>query len=157
MKNASSACALIVAVSLTAGCASTQTARIQEKSAVFQQLTPKEQKQILHEKVRTGFTADMVYLALGRPSQVTTVSDTAGVAMEEWTYKRPVAAPGRIITGVIDQFPEFRPGDAFHATRAQPGSEVIRRNEGDPMTDATAIFTLQVRFSAGKVVWMKLT
>jgi len=46
--------------------------------------------------------------------------------------------------------PEFRPGDAFHATRAQPGSQVI-------MTDATTIFTLQVRFSAGKVVWMKLT
>jgi len=157
VKIPSPACALIIAVSLTAGCASSQTARIQEKSAVFEQLTPKEQNQILHQKVRTGFTADMVYLALGRPSQVATVNDAAGIALEEWTYKRPIAAPDRIITGVIDQFPEFRPGDAFHATRAQPGSEVIRRNEGDPMTEATAIFTLQVRFSAGKVVWMKLT
>ena len=59
MKIPSPACALIVAVSLTAGCASSQTARIQEKSAVFQQLTPKEQNQIRHEKVRTGFTADI--------------------------------------------------------------------------------------------------
>jgi len=157
VKIPSPACALIVAVSLTAGCASSQTARIQEKSAVFQQLTPKEQNQIRHEKVRTGFTADMVYLALGRPAQVATVNDAAGVAMEEWTYKRPIAAPDRIITGVIDQFPEFRPPDAFHATRAQPGSEVIQRNEGQPWSDSTTVFTLQIRFNAGKVVWMKLT
>ena len=157
MKNASSAHALIVAVVLTAGCASSQTARIQEKSAIFQQLSPQEQNQILHEKVKTGFTADMVYLALGRPSKVTTVNETSGVAMEEWTYKRAIAAPDRIITGVIDQFPEFRSRDALYAIRAQPGSKASQRAQGEPMTDPTTVFTLQIRFIAGKVVWMKLT
>ena len=149
--------ALIGAVILTAGCTSSQTARIQEKSIVFQALTPKEQKQILAEKVKVGFTSDMVYLALGQPAKVTTAIDPAGATGEEWTYRRAVADPDHIVTGVIDQFPQFRPRDAVHATRLQPGAEAIQRNEGPALSDPTTVFTLQIRFLAGKVVWMKLT
>jgi len=84
--------ALGIAVVLLSGCASSQDARIQEKSAVFQTLTPKQQHQIRAQKVKVGFTPDMVYMAIGKPTSVKVMHDQHGSG-EEWTYSRFVVHP----------------------------------------------------------------
>jgi len=78
---------LILALA-TAGCdpASGIATRIAERSAVFTQLTPDQKAKIEQGIVEIGFTADMVYMAMGRPQKVTEKRVAAGqVAM--WTYR----------------------------------------------------------------------
>lgn len=155
MKIAASSCALFGAVLLTAGCASSQTARIQEKPAVFQDLTPKEQKQILAGKVKVGFTPDMVYLALGKPSAVNHVN-VSGAATEEWVYDRYIGDSSRLVTGVVTSVPTYLPIEVY-AIRARPGSNRANYGDGFRTGSDEVVYTLQIRFSAGKVAWMKLT
>ena len=61
-------------------------ARIQEKSAVYATLKPWQKNYIDKGVVATGFTPDMVYMAVGNPSSVKTVDSAEGNA-ELWTYK----------------------------------------------------------------------
>lgn len=71
---------------LLAGCDSTGVqARIQEKSAAFAALTPAQKKSIEDGSIEVGFTADMVYMALGRPSK-TKEKTSADGKVEMWTY-----------------------------------------------------------------------
>ena len=69
------------------GCESTGgiAARTQEKSAVYATLQPWEKKYIGNGTVAVGFTPDMVYMALGRPSRVAARDVPEGHA-ELWTY-----------------------------------------------------------------------
>jgi hypothetical protein len=84
--------ALGIGVVLLNGCASSQAARIQEKSAVFQTLTPKQQHEIRAQKVKVGFTPDMVYMAIGKPTSVKVTHDQNGSG-EEWNYSHFVVHP----------------------------------------------------------------
>lgn len=52
-----------------AGC-STIDSRIHEKAAVFNQLSPADQAKILQGIIAVGFTPDMVYMALGKPTEI---------------------------------------------------------------------------------------
>lgn len=82
------ATALLTAVFLTAGCESTGvTTRIQEKSAVFNALTPAQQQSLQDGMISVGDTPDMAYIALGKPSK-TEIKDTAGGKVEMWTYSK---------------------------------------------------------------------
>jgi hypothetical protein len=71
-----------VFVLLVAACASSPAARIREKTALFQSLSPDRQAMIRNGEIEEGFSVDMVYLALGRPSAV----EKSG-ASEKWIYR----------------------------------------------------------------------
>lgn len=79
--------ACLFALTLQTGCENSGTsARIQEKSAVFAALTPEQQQTIQEGAIELGYTADMVYMALGKPSKVKTQDDPEG-RVEMWTYQ----------------------------------------------------------------------
>jgi hypothetical protein len=72
-------------VSLT-GCETTSiNSRIAEKSAVFGTLNEATQKNLREGTIEQGYTADMVYIALGSPSKVK-VRDTAQGKVGIWEY-----------------------------------------------------------------------
>lgn len=75
----------VVGLGLLASCASSPESRIAERRAVFEALTAEQQADVRHGVIRKGFTADMVYVALGRPSQVEKISD--GIPAEKWIYR----------------------------------------------------------------------
>jgi len=73
---------------LMAGCESTGvSARIQEKSAVYAALSTEQQHAIKTGAVDIGFTADMVYLSLGKPSKIE-IKESADGPVTVWTYTR---------------------------------------------------------------------
>jgi hypothetical protein len=68
----------------TAGCETTgSAARIQEKSVVFNNLAPWQQQDIQNGIVGVGYSTDMVYMALGKPSKIVTTADGLETV---WTY-----------------------------------------------------------------------
>ena len=71
MKYSTSLGAALALAILLAGCDATSgtAARIQEKSAVFAQLTPEQKKNIEEGAIEHGYTTDMVYMALGKPTK----------------------------------------------------------------------------------------
>jgi len=71
---------------ITGGCATEAiNARIQEKSTVFGRLPAEVQKDIREGTIAPGYTADMVYMALGSPSKVK-VKDTPDGKVGVWIY-----------------------------------------------------------------------
>lgn len=76
---------LAVCVAL-AGC-STIPSRIEKNRAAFQRLTPAERLLVEGGEVREGMNADAVYIAWGRPDEVTRGSER-GQDLETWTYFR---------------------------------------------------------------------
>lgn len=65
------------------------SSRAEEKSAVFGQLDPATQKHILNGNVERGYTKDMVYIAIGKPSKVEMRKSQDG-DVEIWVYKNMV-------------------------------------------------------------------
>lgn len=57
--------------------------RIQEKSVVFNNLEPWQQRDIQNGIVNVGYSTDMVYMALGKPSKIVT---SANGEETIWTY-----------------------------------------------------------------------
>ena len=78
---------LLSAAFFLSGCdvASGVNARIQEKAAVFAGLTAEQKKAIENKSIEVGFTADMVYMALGNPSKVKEKASGDG-KVTMWTY-----------------------------------------------------------------------
>ena len=76
---------------LAAGCTATVdpsvaiNARIQEKNDTYVRMTPVAQKTVQSGTIVKGFTSDMVYMALGKPSAVQT-KDTSLGKLQMWTY-----------------------------------------------------------------------
>jgi hypothetical protein len=76
--------AAIAATLLFAGCETGGTsARIQEKAVVFNNLAPWQQRDIQNGVVGIGFSTDMVYMALGKPSKIVTSANGQDTI---WTY-----------------------------------------------------------------------
>ena len=72
-----------------AGCETNSiTRRIEEKSAAYARLAPEQRVKIRQGVIELGFTADMVYMALGHPGK-TTVRHTAEGPVAIWIYDRP--------------------------------------------------------------------
>ena len=180
MKTSLRVTAFLLPVLLLAGCASAQASRIREKPTVFQSLTPRQQKQIKAGHVRVGFTTDMVYLALGKPSSVSLATTTgishppgtasgvkgnspgAGTASEPtgpveiWTYTRYVPWPQE--SSFI--LPEDRltgyhiphiPSDAY-----VPADAYEQHFEPKLTAIPPNLYTLKLLICAGKVVAIKL-
>ncbi|MBS0663963.1 MAG: hypothetical protein JSR48_11920 [Verrucomicrobia bacterium] len=68
-----------------AGCSNGISARISEKSAMYEQLRPEIQQKLRDGVVEPGYTADMVYVALGAPNR-TEVRQTPHGAVGFWIY-----------------------------------------------------------------------
>ncbi|MCX6945598.1 MAG: hypothetical protein NT173_12725 [Opitutales bacterium] len=74
----------LAALLLVTGCETTGApSRIQEKSAVFDNLAPWQQRDIQDGVVGIGYSTDMVYMAIGKPSKIVT---TANGQETVWTY-----------------------------------------------------------------------
>ena len=129
---------------LNAGCAVSQSARIQEKSVVFRSLTPGQQQQVLAGRVNVGFTSDMVYLALGKPAEVKAAGNSAAQG-EEWVYRRV--------------YSRFVPGTGISTTGTSPVYDSTGMIQGGPYDQAVKLGSeadsLEVFFRAGKVVLVK--
>ena len=158
--------ALAVAI-LLAGCDATSgvTARIQEKSAVFAQLTPEQKKNIEEGAIEYGYTADMVYMALGKPSKVKEKAAPEGTVLM-WTFNNyyPSIAVTQLAMNdpsrkykaaqLTTNYPRVGPGGSTAAslsstkpTGPEPGVDSL----GDIPSE-----TLHVLFLDGKVFQIKL-
>ena len=78
---------LIVALVALAGLSACSTfqSRAKEKTAVFAALDPATQARLEAREIHVGDTMDMVYIALGKPSEKTEKTTAAGRA-GLWTY-----------------------------------------------------------------------
>lgn len=108
---------MLLVAAVLSGCASfspsAQTqVRIREKSEAYQNLTPKEQGDILGGAIQRGNTKDAVYLALGKPKQVVTAAD-GKKAM--WVYVEHYSAGPMIDSG-------FNNPNASHYTPSLAGA-----------------------------------
>lgn len=134
---------LIAAIALTGCDATTGTAaRIQEKSAVFAQLTPEQKKRVEAGSIERGYTTDMVYMALGKPSKVREKDSPDGMVVM-WTYNN-----------FYSNNPDFAP-DADRPERFSSGRSVGREQGIDNLAELPPE-TLHVLFLDGKVFQIKL-
>lgn len=117
---------VLAALSLGAfvGCnTSGRSARIQEKSAIFASLGPDQQKYIQRGGIEVGYTADMVYMALGKPSK-TKLKDSPDGPVEMWTFYNylPTVNAVHLVTN--------RPGS--HYSSGQVSSSLPNENSLGP-------------------------
>jgi hypothetical protein len=85
MKTRVASAILAVALLLVAGCESAREARIRRNPHVYHQLDPQSQYNIQQGMIDLGYTADMVYLALGKPDERRETLTSDGVR-QTWIY-----------------------------------------------------------------------
>lgn len=73
-----------LAILLLCGCSTVQS-RIRERHATFERLPPSQQSLVLRGEVREGMSRDAVYIAWGRPEEVSRGTQR-GRSFEVWTY-----------------------------------------------------------------------
>jgi hypothetical protein len=135
--------ALLAVIALVGCDASSGTAaRIQEKSAAFAQLTPEQKQRIEAGSIERGYTTDMVYMALGKPSKVKEKASPEGTVLM-WTYNN-----------FYSNNPDFAPG-ADRPERFSSGRSVGREQGVDNVAELPPE-TLYVLFLEGKVIQIKL-
>lgn len=152
--------ALSVAL-LLAGCDATSgvTARIQEKSAVYAQLTPEQKKNIEEGAIEYGYTTDMVYMALGKPSKVKEKAAPEGTVLM-WTFSNyyPTVAVSQL--AMNDPSRKYKAGQvSANAPRNETSISSTKPAGPEPGVDSLADIpseTLYVLFLDGKVFQIKL-
>jgi hypothetical protein len=84
MKKYLASFAALAAALFIAGCeTSGVSSRVQEKAVVYNNLAPWQQRDIQNGVVGIGFSTDMVYMALGKPSKIVTSANGQDTV---WTY-----------------------------------------------------------------------
>jgi hypothetical protein len=158
--------AALLATILLAGCDATSgvTARIQEKSAVFAQLTPDQKKNIEEGAIEYGYTTDMVYMALGKPTKVKEKAAPEGTVLM-WTFNNYYP------TVAVSQLAMNAPGRKYReptmsantpdsgSNVKSPGLSSTKPSGPEPGVDSLADIpseTLHVLFLEGKVFQIKL-
>lgn len=158
--------ALLAAMAL-AGCDATSgtAARIQEKSAVFATLTPEQKKNIEEGSIEYGYTTDMVYMALGKPSKVREKAAPEGTVLM-WTFNQfyPTVAVSQLALNdpsrkykaaqLSTNYPNTGPGGATAASISS-----TKPSGPEPGVDSLGEIpseTLHVLFLDGKVFQIKL-
>jgi hypothetical protein len=81
----------LVAVLLLSQCVAGPQRRIERNPQLFNQLSARDRQLVTSGVIREGMNRDAVFLAWGRPDQVT-VGTSRGKEIESWTYvgERPV-------------------------------------------------------------------
>ena len=82
-----SALVLACCLTLTLGCASTRSDRIEQRQDAFDTYSPTVQSMIRAGDIDTGFDPEMVQMSMGEPSGVTTILDDDG-PVTLWTFRR---------------------------------------------------------------------
>ncbi len=167
MKSTSRLLGAAVVLALAAGCTSVSTSaqRREEKAAKLVSLPAEQRQKMEAGVVEVGYTADMVYVALGRPDSVRVTADgRTGI----WTYERYLPSEAvsdrpfyavRLGTSYRGR-PVFRTGAS--AASAHDGGAVGRYsynngyNQGGPAGTSWASpdvvpVTLHVKFRQGRV------
>lgn len=86
----SHAIAFAAALVLCGGCASTIESRIKANPGLFASFPPEAQEKIRRERVELGFTEDMVRVALGSPSRISTrVTESGTTTLWFYTSHEP--------------------------------------------------------------------
>lgn len=72
---------------LASGCAtSTIEKRREERASTYSALTDEQRALVDQGKIQVGMTADAVYIAWGKPSQIVTGQTSDGKSMTTWLY-----------------------------------------------------------------------
>ncbi|MBX3750412.1 MAG: hypothetical protein KF897_10010 [Opitutaceae bacterium] len=158
---------LILVAGILAGCDATTgvAGRIQEKSAVYAQLTAEQKKNIETGTIEYGYTADMVYMALGKPSKVREKAAPEGTVLM-WTYNNYYPSVAVVQMALNDPSRKYRaaplstnyPGTGPGGTSA-PSISSTKPSGPEPGVDSLAEVpseTLHVLFLDGKVFQIKL-
>lgn len=145
------------------GCESGLSARIQEKSAAYATFSDDLKARINQGSVDLGDSADAAYIALGKPSSVSTHATEKG-EVQTWTYKRFVIGqelatkvihhqPGQRFTGTPAAGPAGRMGSGGSGTSTSP-----TRGNPQVMVDAGEVetVTLHVDIQNDKVVALRV-
>jgi hypothetical protein len=148
---------------LLTGCETSNTStRIREKSDLFASLTPVQQKQIKAGVVEIGFTADMTYLALGKPAAKSTKTTPEG-PVEMWTFHNyyPSAPVSLMPAAPREEFrANFTPGRPYIPRGMEGSQPPIASTTGGPQINLhlpeLQSETLYVFFFMGKVFQIKL-
>jgi hypothetical protein len=144
---------------LVTGCETVGTrGRIQEKSAVFSTLTEAQKKSIEAGAIEVGYTPDMVYMALGKPSSRETRNAPQG-PVEMWTYRNYY--PATAATQLTLNNPNQRPQTSQASSSApRDGASLGSTATSGPQTSLgiadLAADKLYVFFSDSKVSEIKL-
>lgn len=94
------ASAALLAAALLPACQGPRDSRAQEKADVLRRQSPEVQAQVRAGQIESGFTPDLVYIALGRPDRSATSPSEAGRTMT-WTYRNfPVGGTSAAATGM---------------------------------------------------------
>lgn len=153
--------AALIATILLTGCDATSgiTARIQEKSAVFAQLTPEQKKNIEEGAIEYGYNTDMVYMALGKPSKVKEQAAPEGTVLM-WTFNNyyPTVAVSQL--AMNDPSRKYKTGQTYaNVPRNETSISSTKPSGPEPGVDSLADIpseTLHVLFLDGKVFQIKL-
>lgn len=86
-------CLALVAVALSAGCASSPKSRIEKNREVFESYPSDVQAALRKGEVKVGFTPEQARIALGAPDQVLTRTSEAGES-EIWVYREKSSSLG---------------------------------------------------------------
>jgi hypothetical protein len=152
----------LAAVTMLAGCDASSgiTSRIQEKSAIFAQLTPEQKKNIEEGAIEMGYTTDMVYMALGKPSKVREKNAPEGTVLM-WTFHNyfPTVAVSKLVLNDPSRH-GYRAGQVSpNAPRNGVSISSTVPSGPEPGVDSLADIpseTLHVLFLDGKVFQIKL-
>lgn len=171
MKILPSLFALIAAALLLTGCESSGvSARIQEKSTVYAALNPEQQRMIKDGEIEVGFTADMVYLSLGKASK-SEVKDTPDGPITILTFEKyyPTNTTIRMINsdnGGMTYAPPMLGGNAPGSNpgagpRVMPGVSANTGSVGQPLQSLEPadlpVHTLYVFLYKGRVYEIQLS
>lgn len=150
---------LALTVLLFAGCESNNTIanRISEKSSTFTSLTPEQKSNLEDGMILPGYTADMAYIALGKPSSIAT-KQRGDITVEMWTYSK--FYPSGKLAKILTEYSRARNPNLLRETNTNAahvsslGTATSRGNELS-LPDLP-VYNLYVFFHEGKIVDIKL-
>jgi hypothetical protein len=116
--------------------------RVHEKAAVYATLQRWEKKYIDRGIVAVGFTPDMIYMAVGRPSKIEPSEGSDGKA-ELWSYKHFFPAPDANYApfGKGGAEPAKPPPGTMSLGEARPAAKGIRSPGDTVATSRPSSFT----------------
>jgi hypothetical protein len=137
-------------------CQSARDTRAQEKADVLRMQSPEVQAKVRTGLIETGFTTELVYIALGRPDRTSTGKGDSGPTTA-WYYRNfPVSGTNAAATGM--NVPGARTQNGGLASANAPGGSGSISRTGPSGVQAgignvpdVAVATLVVEFSDERV------
>lgn len=159
---APSALASLTLLLAAAGCATSVAHRIEEKSALFANLPAHVQESLREGNIGVGYSPDLVYIALGSPTEKETRETSEG-PVEVWIYRRYF---GAMNPQTLPSYQNIRQEIAnSQGVGSQPSTNPLAgRGRGNSITNTQPNIeiniasgdTLYVRFYRGRVFDIQL-